>query len=246
VFKIYMQVWILWGTAAGVMLADRAPLAATTLALWNRAANAAAGIERAGGGSTATSSDGGRRTVEVTAGAVTASLVAVLLVASLSLYGGFVVANQFERGTDDPTLDGTAYVADLHGKEAAAIAWLDDRDGQPHIVSAPGTAIYQWANPASSLTGLPTVAGWNHEVGYRGEEAYRQRVEDVETVYTGSAAERAELLREYDVTYIYMGPEERQRYGTRNLQDDPGITIAKEYPFVVIYRVNQSELQESG
>jgi YYY domain-containing protein len=245
VFKVYMQVWVLWGTAAGVMLADRAPLAATVRALWNRAANAAAGVGRAVGGSTATSSDGGRRTVEVTAGAVTASLIAVLLLASLSLYGGFVVANQFERGTENPTLNGTAYVEDRHGKEAAAIAWLDEREGQPHIVSAPGTSIYQWANPASSLTGLPTVAGWSHEVGYRGEAAYRQRVEDVETIYTGSAAERAALLREYDVTYIYMGPEERQRYGTQDLHEDPGITVATKYPFVVIFRVTQSELQGS-
>ncbi|WP_135533324.1 DUF2298 domain-containing protein [Halostella pelagica] len=245
VFKIYIQVWILWGTAAGVMLAERAPLVAAIRALWHRAATAVPSAGRSAGGAAEKSSDGGSPTVEVTAGGATASLLAVVLLVSLSLYSGFVVDTQFESGTEDPTLDGTAYVADHHAKEAAAIAWLDEREGQPHIVSAPGTSIYEWANPASSLTGLPTVAGWNHEVGYRGAEPYRQRVEEVETIYTGSAADRAALLRKYDVTYIYMGPEERQRYGTRDLHEDPGITKAKEYPFVVIFRVDQSELQES-
>ncbi|NHN47405.1 hypothetical protein G9464_07330 [Halostella sp. JP-L12] len=251
-FKTYMQVWVLWGTAAGAMLADRTRFPETLRALVARAEAGVERLERAiGVGSTGSdrdpvrgrSPDGGRRTVDVSARGGAATVLAVGLLASLSLYGGFVGANQFEDGTGDPTLNGTAYVADQHPKEAAAIAWLNEREGQPRIVSAPGESIYQWVNAPSSLTGLPTVAGWSHEVGYRGEEPYRQRVADVETIYTGTPAERAELLREYGVTYVYMGPEERKRYGTRDLADDPGISVEKEYAFVTIYRVDRSELR---
>ena len=251
-FKVYMQVWVLWGTAAGAMLADRTRFPEAARALVARAEAGVERVERAlgvggDGGDRdpvgGRSPDGGRRTAEVSFRGATATLLAVALLASLSLYGGFVGATQFEGGTADPTLNGTAYVADYHQKEAAAIAWLNEREGRPRIVSAPGESVYRWVNAPSSLTGLPTVAGWVHEVGYRGEEPYRQRIDDVETIYTGSTEERAALLREYGVAYVYMGPEERQRYGTRDLADDPGISVEKEYGFVTIYRVNRSELR---
>ncbi|WP_205596813.1 DUF2298 domain-containing protein [Halostella salina] len=243
VFKVYTQMWVLWGVAAGVMLADRAPLGAVLRGAWTRTGTVFAAVERRFG--VGRRADGGRRsdrTVRVGTGGAVASLVAVLLLASLSLYGGFVATNQFENGTANATLDGTAYVADRHPVEAEMIAWLDAREGQPHIVSAPGTKIYRWVNAPSSLTGLPTVAGWNHEVGYRGVEPYQRRVADVQAIYTGSTEERADLLRQYDVRYIYMGPTERQRYGARNLDAEPGISVAKESPFIAIYRVNSSEL----
>ena len=250
-FKVYMQVWVLWGTAAGAMLADRTRFPETADALVSRAEVGVQRLERAlglgSGGDRdpvrSRSPDGGRRTADVSARGAAATVLAVALLASLSLYGGLVGANQFGDGTADPTLNGTAYVADQHPKEAAAIAWLSEREGQPRLVSAPGQSIYQWVNAPSSLTGLPTVAGWSHEIGYRGEEPYQQRVDDVETIYTGSTEERAALLREYGVTYVYVGPEERERYGTRDLADDPGISVEKEFEFVTIYRVDRSELR---
>jgi YYY domain-containing protein len=156
----------------------------------------------------------------------TVALVAILVVATSS-YGVLAVGNHFGRA-GEPTLDALAFAERTHPDEAAAIAWLDDRTGdrQPTLASAPATSfypgrgggfapgMYDWSSsPAASLTGVPTVAGWGHEVGYRGSEAYYGRVADVDTIYTGTADSQAALLAEYDVRYVWVGSGERARYG---------------------------------
>ena len=81
------------------------------------------------------------------------------------------------------------------------------------------TRPYSWVNAPSSLTGIPTLAGWSHEVGYRGEEPYSKRVNHINEIYTGSSETRIELLEFYDVKYIYMGKNERDLYGVSNFQE---------------------------
>jgi len=222
VFKTYMQVWVMFGVAAGgvlaVTLSELLP----------------------------------DRPDDLSPASAVAPVLAAALVVSLSLYGGIALDNHFDRGRSDATLDGTAYVETVHGGEAAAIDWLDEREGQPTLVSAPGTSIYQWVNGPSSLTGVPTVAGWNHEVGYRGVAAYRERVEDVETIYTGSPGERARLLDEYDVQYVYVGPTERDRYGgptgTVSFANVTGVSAEPVFEGgdVRIYAVDQSAYENES
>lgn len=227
VFKVYTQVWALWSVAAGVMAAHAPPVLAS--------------VERVGSAARdlVTSEE---RTVPVTAGAVASVLLAVLL-ASSAIYAGFGTATTVASHSGQPTLDARAYVADEHPEEAAAIAWIDDRPGQPTMVSAPGEQIYRWVNGPSSLTGVPTVAGWSHEVGYRGAEAYNSRVGDVDALYeTSEARSRAVLLDRYDVEYIYVGPIERSRYDVHAYETEPGITVAYEDDDVTIYRVDASNL----
>ncbi|MFC4823361.1 DUF2298 domain-containing protein [Halorussus aquaticus] len=221
VFKVYMQVWVLWATAAGTALA--ALVASNGPSDWTLPG---VGIERS----------------QVMRG------LAAVLVASTALYGGLALGGHFtadQHRTDDPTLAGKAYVEDHHPGEAAAIAWLDDKEGQPHIVSPPGREVYAWSSPASSLTGLPTVIGWvYHEGIYRGHDTAEFRAETVDLVYTGTWADRAELLRKHDVKYIYVGPRAREQYSAENLQfgQYPGIEPAFSEGDVTIYRVDQSEL----
>ena len=218
VFKVYMQVWVLWGTAAGVVLAR---LVTGPAPDWDLPA------------------------LPVSRQHVSAVL-AVVLVLSTSVYGVFALGehvatdNRIHRA-DDPTLDGMAFVETAHPSEAAAIAWLDDRSGRPHIVSAPGKP-YQWQNPAASLTGLPTVVGWTKERIYRGMDAYRERTADVDRIYTADWETRERLLDEYDVRYIYLGPRETERYGRVNNDFDryPGISKVGHFGSVRIYEVNQS------
>ncbi|MFW6435719.1 MAG: DUF2298 domain-containing protein, partial [Halovenus sp.] len=186
VFKVYMQVWVLWATALGVvvigLLADRRPRLALNGPAWRR---------RFG-------------------------VLLVLLVVGTSIYAGLAMADHLSASggyaeTEDPTLDGLAFVETFHPEEAPAIHWLDQHsEGQPNMVSKPGTDIYRWVNAPSSLTGIPTVAGWIHEIGYRGTAAYWNRVEDVETIFSGSPERQRHLLAVYDVEYVYVGPLERQ------------------------------------
>lgn len=224
VFKTYAQVWVLFGTAAGA------------IAAWLVGA--------------------GRPTVGLSGSARTAGRVLLaLLVLSASIYGALALTDQVTSEAsvatvDDPTLDALEFVSATHPEEADAIAWLDSRAGQPHIVSAPGCycneneglTSYNWVNAPSSLTGLPTVVGWDHEIGYRGEGPYLDRVADVETIYQGTPAARARLLDKYDVRYIYVGPNERDAYGPTAFDDLQGVTVAKQWDEVTIYRVTQQRL----
>jgi YYY domain-containing protein len=231
VFKTYAQVWVLFGVAAGAVAARLAGSRPGSVLASGRARWA------------------GR------------ALVAVLVV-STSLYGALALADHFgNKGRytpAEPTLDATTFVAETHPGEAAAIAWLGERTGQPNTVSVPGCAPhdaegcpedgslrpYSWVNAPSSLTGVPTVAGWSH--GYRGEAAYDERANDVRTVYEGSPEERAALLAAYDVRYIYVGPNERAAYDVRAFGALDGVSVAHRSGDVTIYGVDSDDLAASA
>ncbi|ELZ91861.1 hypothetical protein C440_16154 [Haloferax mucosum ATCC BAA-1512] len=235
VFKTYMQVWVLWGSAAGAVLASVVRDAATT---------GDVSLPKVG--------------FSVRAGAVRVVGVAVvvLLVASTSAYAGLAVSEHTNTPRQETTLDATAFAEWWHPNESTAITWLDRNvEGTPTMLSAPGTTwsetvadkrngvMYSWrGNPESSLTGVPTVAGWAHEVGYRGPEAYYDRVRDVDAMYVGNESTRMELIDEYDVAYVWVGPGERARYGDIET-DVPWLTPVHRSGSVVVYEVEEAMLR---
>jgi uncharacterized membrane protein len=149
-------------------------------------------------------------------------------------------------GHYDPSLDGMKAVENFHPGELEALLWLDERSGRPTIVEVPG-ASYGWSNPASTFSGLPTVVGWDHQAEYRSMDAYERRVRHVDTIYAGDWPRAGELLERYDVTYVYVGPNERDVYGDAMRSfDHEAFSVAHESGQVTIYRVDQSELPESG
>ncbi|MFC6826445.1 DUF2298 domain-containing protein [Halopelagius fulvigenes] len=257
VFKTYMQVWMLWATAMGVVLPSlvrgvpaSASDAASDVAERSSAARETASRDvRSRAGSVAT--DGGR----VPWRRFAAAAFVVALVASTSVYGVMALGNHFQQGPPGgTTLDATQFVETYHPEQAAAIDWLDKREGTPTLLEAPGThyypggndgrtrVMYNWnASAASSLTGVPSVAGWAHEVGYRGDEVYYDRVRDVDAMFTGDAETRADLFREYDVRYIWVGPSERHRYGDVSFEME-GVTVAHRSGSVTIYEVHPDRL----
>ncbi|WP_435102325.1 DUF2298 domain-containing protein [Halarchaeum sp. P4] len=216
VYKVSMQIWVLWGVAAGAI--------AVSL------------ISRLRSSTTDETTFIGRRVLH--AGHWKVALV-VLLLGSAS-FGALTLGGHFEGSLDDQhTLDGTAYVETWHPHEADAIAWLDARNGTPTLVSKPGTTTYTWVNAPSSLTGVPTVLGWDHQIGYRGSDAYTDRQHDVQLIFTANETYTVRLLLEkYDVTYIYVGPNERQAYDLRNFSAIPGVEPAYQNQAVTIYRVS--------
>ena len=225
VFKTYMQIWVLWGVAAG---------------------GAAAGLLGTAREAIAAGAESVERPTSRTVGAV---LIA-LLVVSTSLYGGFALSGHFADAAD-PTLDATALSdrPEYDESELAAVDWLDrTADGETVIVSAPaqgGTpGMYNWNSAiASSLTGVPTVVGWAHEVGYRGSEAYHARVDAVDALYTGSTADATSVIREHDVEYVWVGSAERNRYGGDlvNFSDRAGYEPVIVDGDVVVYEVTAEE-----
>ncbi|MFB6160167.1 MAG: DUF2298 domain-containing protein [Haloferacaceae archaeon] len=226
VFKTYAQVWVIWGVAAGVALP----------AFVARSADGAVASART------------RRGLKAVA--------AVALLVSASAYAGLALADHAAAGRDDPTLSATAFVAEEHPGAAPAIAHLDGVRGTPTLLSAPATSLpppggtypappgmYDWrSSPAASLTGVPTVAGWHHEVGYRGYEAYATRVRAADAMYTADAERRVELMRRHDVRYVWVGAAERARYGNVSFAGVAGVEPVVRTRTVTLYRVDQAAL----
>jgi YYY domain-containing protein len=245
VFKFYIQTWALWGVAAGAVVAGL---------LRGRPSGTNTMTEPAAGRETVATDGGDGSGLGALRRVLTVAFVLVLVV-STSTYGVFALGSHFENAPE-ATLDATAFIEEQHPEEAPAIRWLDDRAGQPTLLSAPGTTwhsrggtderergMYAWtSNPAASMTGIPTVAGWQHEVGYRGPDAYYSRVRDVDTMFLGTPDEQARLLGQYDVEYIWVGPSERLRYDDITVTDLDAVEVAYREGSVTVYRVDSEAL----
>ena len=242
--KVAVQGWTLAGAAAGsvatLLLADA----------WD----ALAGVRARVSPRTATATDGGTGGDSAGRRTVAAVLAGVLVVAVVVASAPFpVLAGYTEMGhvlADDTEfeLDGLqTHDRDRPG-QMAAIDWLDDRDGRPVVLEAPGQP-YQWTSSVSTMTGLPTLVGWaHHQRNYRPDEWVRYRVLAATIVYTDTYrwSDAASALRRHDISYIYVGPVERDDYGSklRAFGERPGLTTAFENDAVTIYRVNHSALPE--
>jgi len=245
VFKFYIQTWALWGVAAGAVVAGL---------LRGRPSGTDTMTEPAAGRETVATDGGDGSGLGALRRVLTVAFVLALVV-STSTYGVFALGSHFENAPE-ATLDATAFIEEQHPEEAPAIRWLDDRAGQPTLLSAPGTTwhsrggtderergMYAWtSNPAASMTGIPTVAGWQHEVGYRGPDAYYSRVRDVDTMFLGTPDEQARLLGQYDVEYIWVGPSERLRYDDITVTDLDAVEVAYREGSVTVYRVDSEAL----
>ncbi|MFB6172693.1 MAG: DUF2298 domain-containing protein [Haloarculaceae archaeon] len=227
IFKPYVDVWLFWAVATAVVLTRLADGAGA------RAPSLGATVDR----------ERWRRT---------GIALTVVILLSTGVYAGFALPAHFadrsqvveQRG---PTLDATAYLEVHYPGEAPAIRWLDAREGQPVIVTAaPGG--YRWrpdegkgASAPASLTGLPTVLGWQHERQYRGPDPYQRRLQDVRTIYEGTPDQQSRLLERYDVRYVYVGPVERSTYDL-TIDDHPGLDPVFRGGDVVIYAVDRDRL----
>jgi YYY domain-containing protein len=159
-----------------------------------------------------------------------------ILVVSMSLFPIMSIpAKLRDRITQETglTLDGMAFVqygtvGDVRGgvdlaPDYTAIVWLQDNvEGSPVILEGLGEREYLWGNRISIYTGLPTVVGWRwHQVQQRmraGGGEVEQRRMDVNECYGTLDEVRAwEILQQYDVRYVYVGPYERLYYDARGL-----------------------------
>jgi YYY domain-containing protein len=237
--KVAVQGWTLAGVAAG-------GVAALVLSdAWDRLA----GVRARVGSRAATMTDGGGR--RRTASAVLAGvLVVAIIVASapFPILAGYTEMGHVLADDTEFRLDGLETHDRDRPKQMAAIDWLDNREGRPVVLEAPGQP-YQWSSTVSTMTGLPTLVGWaHHQRNYRPDNWVEYRVGAASVIYTDSYrwSDAASALQRHDVTYIYVGPVEREEYGERlrEFPDRPGITSVFENSAVTIYRVNHSALPE--
>jgi uncharacterized membrane protein len=119
-----------------------------------------------------------------------------------------------------PTLDGMEYMKKLDVGDYNAIRWMQDNiEGSPVILEAAKNGSYSYTSRVSANTGLPTVIGWaGHEKFWgRDSEEVKKRREDVRSIYSTNNEDIAlELMKKYDISYVYIGRLERQSYHVRS------------------------------
>ncbi|HET7376331.1 MAG TPA: DUF2298 domain-containing protein, partial [Anaerolineae bacterium] len=144
----------------------------------------------------------------------------------------------------NPTLDAVQATAVSIPDEAAAIDWLNLYAADDAIVlEAPGDEYNAGTSRVSTWTGLSTVVGWSgHESQWRGDCVIQcPRVDDVNIIYTSpDAAKVMDLLNKYQVTYVYIGPNERRLYPASALDKfDRLLPSVFRQGLVVLYQVTK-------
>ena len=166
--------------------------------------------------------------------------IALFMIALGLLYPILAIPARANEYGGAPTLDGSAYLFEMQPDDFAAIAWLNENvEGQPVILEAPGGS-YAYEGRVSAHTGLPTLLGWaGHELQWRGDyDEQARREPDIETLYTSvKPGQVLTLLDKYGISYIYVGPLERNRYPAAGLAKFAGLTdVVYEVGAVTIYQ----------
>jgi YYY domain-containing protein len=149
--------------------------------------------------------------------------LSLLLVLGGMVYLPLAISSRARESGGEPTLDGAAYLYRSQAYDFAAIDWLNENvTGAPVILEAPGDhyRAYVYEGRVSAFTGLPTLLGWSgHQHQWRGDyDEPARREPDIEELYsTTDLARTVELLEQYNIRYVYVGPLERERYPAASL-----------------------------
>jgi len=143
------------------------------------------------------------------------SLVLLPLLVGL-LYPAIAIwtkSDQFQSAYG-PTLDGMAYRERSTLGEYEAIQWINENLQEGIVAEAVGGSYTAYAR-ISTHTGLSTLLGWpGHELQWRGgSEEQGTRQIDVENLYTTRSWQEAKnIVDQYGIDYVYIGPLERSTY----------------------------------
>ena len=231
VFKFYLQVWVLLALASAYML----------WRLWHG---------RSG------SLDSLPKWKKVWLGGLGALVVCVSVYPVLGTMDRLPV--RFDT-TIPLTLDGMAYMRDGQTysdqggtidltADYEAIRWIQQNvEGSPVMLEGV-TPTYRWGGRVSIYTGLPSIVGWEwHQEQQRWNyrETVDQRIREVARIYNAlSNQEALEIMRKYDVEYVYLGKVEHLYYDPLGLAKfDNGLDGALEQVYenrdVRIFRVRE-------
>jgi uncharacterized membrane protein len=148
-------------------------------------------------------------------------IFAFVLFFLISIYPVFAINSYYNNLNKYSGLNGTNYLKQLYPSDYEAILWINKNiKGQPTMLEAQGDSYTDYER-VSVNTGLPTIIGWTvHEWFWRNNyDIVAARINDVKTIYeTGNLTLAKQLLKEYKVSYVFVGTLEKQKY--LNLQED--------------------------
>jgi YYY domain-containing protein len=239
IFKFYYQAWLIWGVLAGYAVwwlfagptRDQGPKTKDQRSTVDDQA-----VEKA------------RKTNLVLRPwslVLVAALFSTLLAGAL-VYPFVVVRYALSGESQRVGLDGLT-PRERSPEGAASIAWLraNAPAGSVVLEAVGGSYNGDGFGGVSAATGLPTVLGWpGHEQQWRGGDPavlgqLGPREADVTTIYSSTDTTQAsELLRKYNVEYIYVGPLERATYAPQGIAKLAQLgDVVFQQGDVVIYRV---------
>ena len=133
-------------------------------------------------------------------------------------YFGKSVTSWFGKVLDPSGYQGLyalGYLDTDFSEDVNAIQWLKENiKGSPVVLEANGDS-YSGFERVSASTGLPTILGWYvHEWLWRNDtDDLNQKSGDITAIYTSRDEEQVRaLLKEYDVSYIFVGSKEIEKY----------------------------------
>lgn len=140
--------------------------------------------------------------------------------------GTYAKTNGFSESAE---LDGMSFMKKIDYGAYDAIHWINMNISKGIILEAPGSS-YTQTSLISAFTGLPTVIGWaTHEYMWRNNwEEISKRIRDVDMIYnTQNYHDALELLRKYNVSYVYVGEVESKKYQAKGLSKFENTTYFK-------------------
>ena len=144
----------------------------------------------------------------------------VLLCMTVGYFGNCVTAwyGGIRTPEERSGLNAVSFLYNEFAGDVGAIQWLKANvPGTEVVLEANGDSYTDYCR-VSAMTGLPTVLGWYvHEWLWRGDpEDLNQKSSDVEKIYTSDNTELVTaLVKQYEISYIFIGDREREKYGDR-------------------------------
>jgi len=164
----------------------------------------------------------GMRRSPVAAVVATPAVALTLFGCIFLIAGGYSRANGFAA---TPTFDASAWIADYSPGQRNAALWLrQNAPADAVIAEAIGSSYQSEQNIVSTLSGRPTLIGWEgHERQWRGNQAYGEmaagRTEALEEIYRyGMPDEVFATLDRFGIDYVLVGPTERNKYALSSLE----------------------------
>lgn len=125
-----------------------------------------------------------------------------------------------------PTFDAVAWIEGASPSELAAARWLRDNSPSDSVVlQASGQSYHTDDNRIATVSGRATLLGWDgHESQWRGDafgEMAAGRSETIEQIYRlGDPATVAQLLDQWGIDYVVIGPAERRAFSLTPEDED--------------------------
>ncbi len=168
----------------------------------------------------------------------------ILLIAASVVYPSVSVMIKTSHFSNQPTLDGSAYLRHRYSADREGIEWLrNNAKGNPVVLEATGGQYSDFAR-VSTFTGLTTVLGWaGHELQWRGNyDEPSKRIPDIDALYgSGDIELTRTLIEKYNITFVFVGTLERQKYASNNLKKFSNFmdTVFQHPDGVFIYRLKK-------